>query len=185
MRRLLLASLLLVSCVGKSHAETQHLCSADSCALPPKPIYWSFSAEFPRELYRDVRSGFDFWDELTPRHLFQEVGSTDSRSRIVIRRDRMVRKRGDNMNVMAITQLPSLIDGSTVITFYDSYAVANRNMRISVSRHEVLHALGFDHTADPRCLMLEVIPWEDVRHGPKAPCQQELDDFKRRYVTWD
>lgn len=149
-----------------------------------RPITWKFSCDFPRGMRDDVSDGFEYWDEQTDNGLFVELDCSQSVD-IVIRHiskyhriktwwaSTGTRKRHGNWH-------------SANITFYKSWlenTKGSHEFRRSISRHEVGHALGFDHLPDTACIMYRWMNTKDTSAltNTKQLCAYERNLFERYY----
>lgn len=159
------------------------------------PIYWTFACDFPEELKAPVREGFKYWDDKTSRELFKEssclrinrvTGIVVTTSQDYYTNDKGKQKKSiwgtaNNANISGYALI-----GST-ITLYRPWLEAKDDQwtRISVVRHEVGHALGFDHVDDEECLMYPYIntphkTYSD-KHIYKEACPAEVRKFREKY----
>jgi hypothetical protein len=155
------------------------------------PIDWGFDCEFPPQFKKTVREGFQFWDDLTPLALFHEIDVCqrliEADQAIVVTAVNKYLQRDDK--IVFGTYSPSRLDGEVrggLISLYNDFTKwCDQGTRVTVVRHEVGHALGFDHYKYSDCLMAPYVHEEDLDpkyHYPKNLCREEMNTFRKHYV---
>lgn len=192
----LLAIVLFSACATTGTAPLRQDAVGRELTFRTFPIDWGFDCDFPENLKKIVREGFAYWDDLTPVDLFHEtdvcgrmIGS--DQSIIVNATDRAVERDGYTVfGTLSAVHSEGVATGGIINLYHDFLKWCDNGTRSTVVRHEVGHALGFDHNPGRDCLMYKFARSEDdaspVFRYPKQLCQEELRTFRQHYVpqTW-
>jgi hypothetical protein len=189
----LIFSLLLIlgSCAWAEGTNLRKNKSGHDQVFLSLPIRWNFPCDFPEKFKADVRDGFNYWDDLTPRQLFQEVaecGVLLHPSQGIIVGSFMKEYEDGTKDKVAGTAYEYVRNdvpiGGMIIFWKDWLTEKNGNVRRSVARHEVGHILGFEHnTRWESCMMYPYISTSNVQYygHEKQACWSEYRAFMRHY----
>lgn len=182
--RLLLATVFLACCSFGANAVkiyTDH--AGEPRIFSSFPIKWGFSCSFPEAMKPQVRRAFQYWDDMTPAQLFSEASScgiVDYNNGIyVISSDSEYEKGDEQVWGTAHAAIRNDELKGAVITVWKPWLLSKEvKLQESVIRHEIGHALGYDHGGDARCLMY---PYITENHGLLGLCGPEREQFRRLY----
>lgn len=157
------------------------------------PINWNFSCDFPIHDRPAVREGFTYWNGVLGREVFKEADGCglDVLMQTDIPRVTVLFMQGPNPTHPEIlaTANVGLFEGvprSAVLRYYSPWAAStSMNSKRSVSRHEVGHVLGFEHSDFGNCLMYPKIDMVKYSRKPKQACNEEIKESRLIYGRKD
>ncbi len=148
------------------------------------PIEWTFACSFPDSYKKPVRDSFDYWDSLTRKKLFTELKVCDKiglNFGVIVVDYSDKSKEDSTKESYTIAQTSRVLGTFIVITFFREWTDPDNAVDlVTVGRHEVGHAIGFDHSSSRRCLMYETII-ERKKGVDAGVCRSELRLLKRHY----
>lgn len=146
-------------------------------------VQWQYACDFPDKYKEFVEESFGYWENIVDKKLFikQRLCVKDyyprSHNFIVIRYEDRNKKKGKKTILgTAQTIHHTKKHKNTLIIFYRGWDKYKKGKRISVSRHEVGHALGLGHIDDKRCIM-----HPDVVKSYHEACDVEINKVLELY----
>ena len=190
MRSRALLLVLLLSCAPKL-ASFKINPSGQAQVFAELPVSWTFDCAFPREMKADARDGFNYWNRILGHTVFEEITGCGVLSLLEHSTPRVFVTTVTTMHPTHPhhigTTTIGLVGGvprSGVLRYYRPWLEhTSRAGRASVARHEVGHALGFEHSEVEWCLMYHEIEMKEYRDKPKMACRHEIEAARRRYPT--
>lgn len=171
--------------------------------LDELPTRWAFDCQFPDSQKWPVRSGFSYWNVLAGHEIFREEPDCSKTNEITSYLEFVVMASdaqypydvpfivGNKVQIPEPTFATTsrhMIERSqiigAVILFYKPWLEeTSLAIQTSVARHEIGHALGFEHNGAETCLMHEYVNTEYHRYNdkPKSVCREEKDIFLALY----
>jgi hypothetical protein len=199
--RLLVLLLLLSACAPPRVHRTLEQSLGRDVTLGHPPFPWTVECGLDEVTHDEIRSGFAYWEQvwlwrwgrgLPDRMLFHEAelcdpirlydAPGDGKIYVYVRPD--IRSEPDG-EICGYTDpsVPMADGGRASIIQVSRHCLrrSSHNLRVSVMRHEIGHALGLPHGEDRDCLMSPDISETSVRDGPQAACAEEMDAVVSRY----
>jgi len=172
--------------VGEPQKHPTHL--PRTWDINEMPIGWMFTCRFPEKNKHLVRNAFKYWDDLSEVDIFVElqecipVESVTRDSGIIVV-DAWPKTHPDTTRIWKVlgstNRYPDDLQQKVrwaFIAFYPEWTKeTNEKKKLLNARHEVGHALGFEHAAEEDCYMYPSITDSQLLTDT---CQEEIDEFR-------
>ena len=150
------------------------------------PIRWRFDDDFPIKYEVDAKDGFDYWERLLGEDLFEQEPRTSTKAVVIVSFEDRLAPRDTpaklKCGVVTVGNTWRTRDDRmrrSWIVYWKRWKEGPVSLRLTMSRHEVGHALGMEHIVGKECIMHE-IAWR--KYGLKEACIHEEIQFKAEYA---